>query len=374
MKALIPIRQKIILFLLKKLEEKHIKTNHIKIKQLLSKMIKKFNVYVVKYSSFFNYKYYSNTYKIKFNSSTTLAEHYVEIGWKQHYNPSIIFNTDEYLSINIDVLKAKLCPLVHYEKYGRKEGREIGIQNTHLLGNYKSYKIYRFFKRKLSALINYRKIRKNKNSKILVCLYIFNFKSFKEIIEYLKNLEKYNYDLIVTYVDDCNNNNIILKEIKKFKNDVKLLKYPNKGYDIGPFIDCLKNINLKKYDIIIKLNSKETENYFIYNQYFKDRDLFINLYEGVLGAFKVHKTIDILLRENKVGIVAARNLIVTDLPHKKRMIINKAKKLKIEVPESYKFVAGSCFAIRAKLLDKHKNLKINIDDFEETNRGFFTLV
>lgn len=247
MKAVNLIKKNIIRFILKKSENMYNKTNKIRIKLLLTKIINKCNIYLVKFSVFFDYKYYSNTYNIQINSSMLLAKHYTEIGWKNHYNPSLVFNTDEYLKINNDVLGANFCPLLHYEKYGYKENRIISIQNIHLLGNYKSHKIYRFIKRKISFLINYKKIRKNKNSKILVCLHIFYIKSFKEIKEYLKNLEKYNYDLIVTYVDGYNDNDT-LNEIKKFKNDVKLLKYQNKGYDIGPFIDCLKNINLKKYE------------------------------------------------------------------------------------------------------------------------------
>ena len=44
----------------------------------------------------------------------------------------------------------------------------------------------------------------------------------------------------------------------------------------------------------------------------------------------------------------------------------------IQVPDDYLFVAGSCFAIRAKCLKSIQKLGLLIDDFEPVVRGVFS--
>lgn len=51
--------------------------------------------------------------------------HYLFVGWKNGYNPSIHFNNDAYLSNYTDVWYSNMNPLIHYELYGKKEGRKI---------------------------------------------------------------------------------------------------------------------------------------------------------------------------------------------------------------------------------------------------------
>ena len=142
------------------------------------------------------------------------------------------------------------------------------------------------------------------------------------------NLEYYNYDLIVT-IPECNFKKSLIDDIKKFKSDVKIVKCENKGFDVGPFFQILKDINLKKYDVIFKLQSKGTKQktIFIYNQIFKDREWFINLYEGVLGAINVHKNIDKIANKKNINMIAAKNLIIEDPLHKKNLLKENIKEL-----------------------------------------------
>lgn len=328
---------------------------------------------IIKYSPYFDKKYYKAKYNL--GDDIYLALHYLKEGYKKGYNPSLEFNTLGYISLYEDIAKANINPLLHYELHGKNENRKTGIEAIYE-GDYKSLKRSRFILRYIGRFINYFKIKKNKNSRILVILHMFYMRSCEEIIEYLKNLDCYNYDLIITYMDGFYDLEY-LNKFKKYKKDTKLIKCQNKGYDIGPFIDVLNKINLNKYDIVLKLQSKSTtKNIFIYNQFFSGRDWFLNLFKGVLGSFSVHNMVDKLVNNKKCGLVASKNLIVKDPKHKQELVKEglEQKKLKnIKFYSDYYFVAGSCFAIKSKLLKEIQQLKLTINDFERTNRGFFSL-
>ena len=336
-------------------------------------LMEEYQAKIIKYSSFFDKKYYKEKYNL--DDDIYLALHYLKEGYKKGYNPSLKFDTLGYFSLYSDIEKANINPLLHYELYGKKERRKTGIKAIYE-GDYYALRKRRFILRYLGRILNILKIKKNKKSKILVVLHMFYMKSTEEIIEYLKNLSCYNYDLIVTYMDNYYDMKY-LNKFKELKKDTKFIKCKNKGYDVGPFIDAINKVNLDKYDIVLKLQSKSTtKNVFIYNQFFSGRDWFLNLYQGILGPFNVHKMIDKLMNKKKCGLVASKNLIIKDPNHKQELVkegLNLKKLKNVIFHDNYDFVAGSCFAIKSKCLKEIQKLKITLDDFEDTNRGFFSL-
>ncbi|MBO6256472.1 hypothetical protein J6N69_00345 [bacterium] len=161
---------------------------------------------------------------------------------------------------------------------------------------------------KYIGYIKYRKeIYKNKKARICVCLHLYYMNSWEKIKKYLKNLSPYKYDL---YVSCCkgNYNQKTLNKIKKFKKDVKITIFPNIGYDVGSFIETINNIDLNNYDIVFKIHSKGVKRpyIYIYNQIFKYADWFHNLYEGILGEFTVHETIDKLMNNKNIGLTQGK--------------------------------------------------------------------
>lgn len=74
-------------------------------------------------SCLFDDKYYRKIYKL--NKETSAVYHYFKYGWKLGYNPSVQFDGNMYLAKNDDVYRAGMCPLVHYLRYGKQEGRQI---------------------------------------------------------------------------------------------------------------------------------------------------------------------------------------------------------------------------------------------------------
>lgn len=74
---------------------------------------------IIAASALFDAKWYTRTYKV----SGDPAEHYLTTGWQLGFDSSRAFSTREYIDLYPDVAAAKMNPLLHYELYGKNEGR-----------------------------------------------------------------------------------------------------------------------------------------------------------------------------------------------------------------------------------------------------------
>jgi glycosyltransferase involved in cell wall biosynthesis len=62
----------------------------------------------------------------------TLLEHFVTTAIEFHKSPSPFFDSAAYLKTHADIARAKMCPLYHYARFGRSEGRDIFIDANHI--------------------------------------------------------------------------------------------------------------------------------------------------------------------------------------------------------------------------------------------------
>ena len=77
-------------------------------------------------SPYFDKEWYESTYDLTgFDDS---VYHYLNIGYAKGYDPGPNFSTDEYYECNNDVKEHGMNPLVHYERYGRQEGRKLSLK------------------------------------------------------------------------------------------------------------------------------------------------------------------------------------------------------------------------------------------------------
>ena len=138
-------------------------------------------------SKLFDRKWYLKTYPdVKSNP----ARHYLEIGWKKGYSPSLLFDGNKYLDTYPDVKKAHLNPLLHYECFGKFEKRIFcPVKSVPFTENKPTW-----WDRLFS---NY----KNKYPKISVIVTSFNYQNY--IGETLKSLISQTYkNFEVIVVDD----------------------------------------------------------------------------------------------------------------------------------------------------------------------------
>ncbi len=216
-------------------------------------------------------------------------------------------------------------------------------------------------------------IKRNSGARILVCLHLFYEDAWDLIAKYLENIRPYRADFLITCVRD-RVSDVTLGKIRAFSDTVKVVFTPNRGFDIGPFVDALREVDLDAYDIVFKLQSKGARRprIYIYDQVFKTTDWFFNLFDGVLGGVTAHECIDAIM-SGEARLVAARNLIVSDPKHKVFFMKRFCEEHGLAFCEDYKFVAGTCFAIKASALAPLKALNLTIGDFAAAKPGEFSL-
>lgn len=64
----------------------------------------------------FDEKFYQENYPDYKKYGVSAIDHYIDIGWQMHYNPSETFNTKRYLGAHRLV---QICPLIHFLQMGR---------------------------------------------------------------------------------------------------------------------------------------------------------------------------------------------------------------------------------------------------------------
>lgn len=213
--------------------------------------------------------------------------------------------------------------------------------------------------------------------KILVHLHLYYVEQWGLMREHLQSLEGINYDLYITHTED---NPELLKKIESFKSDAHILKVKNLGYDVGPFFEVLKMVDLDNYDYCIKLHTKRdfpgsvTVNCVNLSgarwrncllSFLKDKATFFK----ALHAFEHDQTL---------GMVGCKPLICiaytkTRREYEKWMLHETQTLLsKLSMSPNPKdrciFIAGTMFMVRASLLKPLKSLNFNIDDFTLADR------
>ena len=76
---------------------------------------------LLKKSDLFDSEYYLNNNEDVRKAKVNPIMHYLRFGWKEGRNPSADFDSRAYLSQRPDVKVAGVCPLVHYLKFGKKD-------------------------------------------------------------------------------------------------------------------------------------------------------------------------------------------------------------------------------------------------------------
>ena len=88
---------------------------------------------------------------------------------------------------------------------------------------------------------------------ILVHLHIYYNNLYEQLKQCIKNIEPYSFDLFVTMIEEDKG---IIRDIRETFPDAKIQIVENRGYDIGPFIELINQVNLDNYDYVVKLHTK----------------------------------------------------------------------------------------------------------------------
>lgn len=201
---------------------------------------------------------------------------------------------------------------------------------------------------------------------ILAVVHIYYPEMWNELKSCLDNITL-PYDLYVTTVEQNRN---LLDDVKNFKADAKFEVVENRGYDVGPFIHVINQVNLDEYRYVIKLHTKRDvlrEPYFrgMKNDIWRKNLLYFlqskDIFNQYIAAFQ---------NNNKIGMQAYHQLIVhNDIYDKKAtnalkdwLHNNNYKKIK------YAFVAGTMFITKAYVFKNIQRLNLSLDDFSLPNK------
>ena len=189
--------------------------------------------------------------------------------------------------------------------------------------------------------------------KIAVHLHLFYLEQLDDLLVRLQNLTDYPYDLFVTMVDD---NAEAKQKILTFKSDAKIWMVPNLGYDVGPFIDFLHQIDLEAYDYIIKIHTKRTQDdkYCIFNGHRFDMQVWREmLLDAIISPKAAVNNLQILEQNPRIGMIGS-DYVLTDeeftYRNMEEEIAEEMVKIGLKMPQDRHFVAGTMFWARAKML------------------------
>ena len=147
---------------------------------------------------------------------------------------------------------------IKYKHFLKLKNRIINNQNPDLsifqqifsIKNENNYKCLRVMgvKFKIQRIIKF-----DPKPRLLVHLHLYYHNQLEYMLQKLANINNCDWDLFVTV---CEKNQNSIDKIKSLKPDAKIIKVDNKGYDIWPFLQVLNFVDLKNYDYILKIHTK----------------------------------------------------------------------------------------------------------------------
>lgn len=274
---------------------------------------------------------------------------------------SIITNARECLNATNLKYQNKRINAILNSKIQKAIDKRTIWQKIFLLKNEKNHKLLSLFG------IKFRIPRKNKNyekPKVLVHVHLYYLDQINYIIKKLSNITNCNWDLYITH---CNAPTKLLNKIQQFKPDTIFLNVSNKGYDIYPFLQILKLVNLDNYDYILKLHTKNTRkhNDFDLGKGYSWRNL---LFDALLKNKKTfRKNIETLSQNPTIGMITS-DVTIRKMGNKEeedsRLFFEFCDKYNLDLTKG-NFIAGTMFIARAECMKPFQALNITEADFTE---------
>ena len=191
----------------------------------------------LKESELFDENYYLKKYPNIKKSEINPLLHYIIIGYKKGYNPSLIFDGNFYLNSYEDIKESGYNPLVHYVLYGKNERRIIktGLED---------YDLKRYSPKDIDNILS-----ALNSEKIVIIIYIHNdFENSEKCITSILENTKVNYELIL--INDCSTDRRVTNLLNQLESLNNLTVKQNTA-KIGFIKSVYKEIKNSKGDILL---------------------------------------------------------------------------------------------------------------------------
>lgn len=173
-----------------------------------------------------------------------------------------------------------------------------------------------------------------------VILHMHYIETYDDILEYLRNLEPYGFDLYVTLTTTQNG---IVQKIRNNYPSAHIQLVENRGRDIRPFINTYKKISSLGYTAVCKIHSKKSK-------YRDDGDKIRDeLLGGLLNQSKLENIMQLFKKSGQIGLCVPASYV---LPHDEKnmrydhgIVVGLADIIGIDFQYS-SFPAGSMYWFR----------------------------
>lgn len=195
--------------------------------------------------------------------------------------------------------------------------------------------------------------------RIAIIVHVFYPRLWPEVAKCIRSFSEYEYDVFVTLPETAAEGfeQVVCREFSR--TDVKRL--PNRGFDVGPFVEVLHRIDLDRYDYVVKLHTK------------RNRFGVVNFMPLVGGQWRrkllsfcrspkdVGRCLELFAANPKVGMVGNGELIMQPWDELARNPEPRNE------ADHRAFVAGTMFMVRAKPMKMVRD-QVAFEDFESTER------
>ena len=211
-------------------------------------------------------------------------------------------------------------------------------------------------------------LHKKNIKNLLVHFHLYYHNQIDYFINKLKNINGCNWDLYVTVYEE---NEESKEKLLKLKPDVKIIKTENIGYDIFPFLQVCRSVNLDDYNYVLKIHTKNHREKPFKNRFFSIGEGFVwrnELVNALLGNKEIFKNNLSVMNTNKTGMITSKTLLVP-LENDEEIVGLPELKAELNIKSSYdKFCAGSMFLIRSDVIKPLINSDISEKDFSASDR------
>lgn len=295
-------------------------------------------------NNLFDRTWYLKRYPLVQNSALDPLDHYLTEGEKIGFDPSPRFRVFDYLEANPDVIDTGLGALEHYALIGIRERRPLSRYQLHV---------------ELPETSQIKKIVLNSANRLAVVVHVYHAELWDEIHEYLSNLPE-GFDLFVSLVQGQSDH--LESKVSRSFAAAFVLKFPNHGRDIYPFVYLCNSGMLQKYDAICKIHSKKSPHRDDGEQWRQ------TLLKSLLGSNdRIRKIIRLFGPKGEVGVVAGdRNALgCAHLGINRNTLDALAERGRVPYDvRKIRFAGGSMFWIHPEVVSLISALKLSETDFE----------
>ena len=200
---------------------------------------------------------------------------------------------------------------------------------------------------------------------ILVHCHIYYPEMWAELRECIHNIEPHPFELFATMVEEHSS---IQQDILTHFPNAHIEIVENRGYDVGPFIHTINQVNLDNYSYIVKLHTK------------RDMDVNKPSFRGMTGSkwrdalLSFIKTpeifnqyIEVFDKNPLIGMQAAHTVIVHHDFYDEKTQKRMRQYLRSNHYPKYKyaFIAGTMFIARSSIFKDIQNLYLTPEDFPD---------